>query len=93
MSITSISGKPTFLTGSIGSFTGLRLVVSEHLPCYPSDGENARRIVRHGLSDVLKWVGEEVGMAPFEPTHMLQSRDILFVSPQTYLKIKESYGE
>ena len=93
MSITYKSGKPTFLTGQIGEFTGLRVIVSESLPWEPTDCENTRRIVRHGLKDVLEWLGEEVGMAPFQPTHMIMSRDSLFVSPHAYLKIKEAYGE
>lgn len=41
------------------------------LPLVPSDGENARRIVRHGLADVLRWLGEPVGPAPFEEQHAM----------------------
>lgn len=32
-------------------------------------GEDARRIVRHGLSDVLAWLGETPGPLPGEPVH------------------------
>jgi hypothetical protein len=52
------------------------IVVSEQLPMEPTDAANARRIVRHGLADVLGWCGLDVGPAPGEPTHALLSADL-----------------
>lgn len=58
-----------------GTVFGLDVVVVNNLPLIPSDAENARRIVRHGLADVLRWLGEQVGPKPFEETHCLISKD------------------
>lgn len=48
---------------------GMRVVVSPHLPTttYPDHKEDGRRIVRHGMAEILEWLGEEVGLAPGEP--------------------------
>lgn len=50
-------------------FLGVRVVESRALPLKPSPGTDARRIVRHGLADVLAWLGENVGPKPGEETH------------------------
>lgn len=51
-------------TGLLG---GIRVVESLHVPARdPTPGEDARRIVRHGMADVLAWLGEPVGPAPGE---------------------------
>lgn len=42
--------------------------VTDLLPIHPSAGEVGRRIVRHGLADVLRWLGEDPGPPPDEPT-------------------------
>lgn len=52
--------------GNILDMVGLPLVVSPFLPIAPGVGEDARRIVRHGLAGVLRWLGEEVGPRPGE---------------------------
>lgn len=31
------------------------------------EGVRARRMVRHGLADILEWLGEEVGPGPDDP--------------------------
>lgn len=62
------------------SLFGLQVVTSDLLPIYPTDSENARRIVRHGLSDVLEWLGEPVGPRPGEPTDALLIDNSLHVS-------------
>jgi hypothetical protein len=77
----------------VDGYQGVRIYVTPALPIYPSDVENARRIVRQGLSDVLAYLGEDVGPAPFEPIHMFKSRDGIFVSPETHQSLKESYSE
>ena len=41
------------------------------LPLGLSPGEEARRIVRHGLADVLRWLKEDVGPSPDDRTHVL----------------------
>lgn len=64
--------------------TATPVVVSPQLPYPPSIGEWARRIVRHGLADVLEWLGEEVGPAPDDQTHMLWVDGRVLVSQETY---------
>jgi hypothetical protein len=66
----------------IGTFGGLEIIVSDLLPIDPSPGEIGRRIVRHGLADILEWLGEEVGPKPEDKTtalifgsHALMARD------------------
>lgn len=66
--------------------------VSDALPLIPSDGENARRMVRHGLADVLAYIGEKPGLRPYEQTHALWAAGILMVSPQHYVLLKV-FGE
>jgi hypothetical protein len=58
----------------------LRVVVSDALPIPPSPGADARRIVRHGMADVLEWLGEKVGPKPGEHTHAIVSGGNLHVS-------------
>lgn len=50
---------------------GVPVLVNDHLPPPrpPSPAEDARRIVRHGLADVLAWLGESVGPEPGAPVH------------------------
>lgn len=64
--------------------SGLHVVVSQALPYPPSIGEWARRIVRHGLADVLAWLGEEVGPAPDEQTHAFLADGQLVCSQWMY---------
>jgi hypothetical protein len=49
------------------------------LPIHPGPGEQARRLVRHGMADVLAWLGDEVGPGPEEATH----HAIVTVDPAT----------
>ena len=51
------------------SLLGMNVIESPELPLHPSDGTIAKRIVRHGLADVLEWLGEEVGPKPEDLTH------------------------
>lgn len=70
------------------------------LPIHPSAGEVARRIVRHGLADVLAWLGEKLGPRPDELTHAIASVDpgnrfdlgILFVSPEYHDRLRRQAG-
>lgn len=68
---------------------GLDMVVSSGLPMIPSDGENARRIVRHGFhaAGLLPDVDQPVGPRPFEPTRALLAGRILFVDHELALEI------
>lgn len=50
---------------------GMAVVESPVLPMLPTPGMDARRIVRHGMADVLRWLGEEVGPRAGEPTEVL----------------------
>lgn len=63
-------------------FPEIQVIVNHHLPFHPTPGEQARRIVRHGMADVLAWLGEEVGPAPHEATHVLRLPGALVVSPK-----------
>lgn len=51
------------------------VIVSNQLPLHPSPGEVGRRIVRHGLVDVLEWLGEKVGPRPEDLTHAIAGID------------------
>ena len=69
---------------------GLGIIVSPHLlPMYPSPSEDARRIVRHGMADVLAWLGEEVGPKPGEAAHALQHQGGLLVSQELFDRLRE----
>lgn len=58
------------------------IIISSILPLKPSPGEDARRIVRHGLADVLAWLGEDVGPRPGAQTHAVaMPGGLLAVSP------------
>lgn len=46
------------------TLAGLRVVVSPLATRKPTPGEWARRFVRHGMADVLDWLGEDVGPHP-----------------------------
>ena len=61
---------------------GIPVYVSPILPTQPSPGEDARRIVRHGLADVLAWLGEKVGPEPGEPTHAFLAGGVLLTSQE-----------
>lgn len=73
---------------------GLRLVVSPLLPVIPSDGENARRIVRHGMKKALPWLNIDPGPKPYEATEMMIAydpilkRQVLYVSRDIYFKLQ-----
>lgn len=61
---------------------GVPVMVSSALPTIPSFGEDIRRRVRHGLADVLTWLGEDVGPAPGEPSHAYAMGGRLVVSQE-----------
>lgn len=63
---------------------GVPVVVSPMLPIVPSPGTDARRLVRHGMADVLAWLGEDVGPKPGEVTHALVAGGSLWVSQEAY---------
>lgn len=60
--------------------TQLPVHVSQALPIPPSAGEVGRRIVRHGLADVLDWIGEPVGPPPDAEGHVVKRADVLLIS-------------
>lgn len=63
-----------------GRWDGMDIRRSPVLPMPSSDAMDARRIVRHGLADVLRWLGEDVGPRPGEPVHAVQVHSTLWVS-------------
>lgn len=66
-----------------------KVVVSDTLPTYPTHREDARRIVRHGMTDVLEWLGEDVGPKPGAPTHVIRTALSLIVSAEAYERLRE----
>ena len=66
----------------------VNLVVSPVLPIAPSLAEDTVRMVRHGLADVLEWLGEDVGPKPGQETHAIKAGVILFVSKKMYERIQ-----
>lgn len=75
-------------------FGGWPVVVSPALPLRPSPGEQGRRIVRHGMADVLAWLGEDVGPKPEALTHVMFAMDparsggaVAFVSAEMYERL------
>ena len=66
----------------------LSIYVSEFLPLAPTMADDVRRQVRHGLADVLEWLGEDVGPAPGEPTHAIQAGVALLVSPELAARLE-----
>lgn len=62
------------------SIGGIPVVASDQLPIPPTDGEVARRIVRHGLARVLEQLGEKVGPKPEAQTHAMILSGTMFVS-------------
>lgn len=50
-------------------------MVSDRLPLPVSPGEEARRIVRHGMAEILEWLGEEVGPRPDDEVHVILGVD------------------
>lgn len=61
---------------------------SSLLPMPPTDGDVARRIVRHGLADILRWLGEDVGPQPYDKVHALQIGDLLVVSRELWADLE-----
>lgn len=78
------------------SMWGIPIVVSDVLPMDPSPGEWARRFVRHGMRDIVEWLGEEVGPGPDEQTHVLMATDgatggeMLYASREAVDKMREA---
>jgi len=69
---------------------GLDVIVSPGLPGpAPSLAEDTVRQVRHGLANVLEWLGEDVGPLPGARTHMIQAGNTLFVSTELHNKLKD----
>lgn len=71
---------------------GVQVIVSPLLPTdVPSPGEDARRMVRHGMKDVLTWLGEDVGPRPGERTHALMVGDhTMLASHEVYRGLRGS---
>jgi hypothetical protein len=74
---------------------GTPVVVLTSLPIVPSDGTNARRMVRHGLADVLEWLGLDVGPEPYEEQHAFISSgwgahepSVIYVSAYMFNRLK-----
>lgn len=62
----------------------MKVIVSKYLPIEPTAGEQGRRRVRHGMADVLEWLGEIVGPEPGELVHTFRAGGDLYVSQETY---------
>lgn len=72
---------------------GINIVESTTLPLEPSPGQWARRFVRHGMADVLAWLGEHVGPRPDDRINALQLNErTLLVSPELAAAIRRQRG-
>ncbi|BCW78993.1 hypothetical protein [Arthrobacter sp. NicSoilC5] len=60
----------------------MNVFVSQLLPIPPSAEDNVIRTVRHGLADVLEWLGEDVGPKPGEQIHVIKAGSQLLVSQE-----------
>lgn len=69
----------------------LRFVISETLPLCPTLDQYVVRIVRHGMSDVLNWLGEEVGPEPDDKTHFVLAGCTMFVSASANTALMRSF--
>lgn len=69
---------------------GLEVFVTDALPIAPGHREVARRTIRHGLADVLRWLGEDVGPQPDAATDALRVGNALYVSRDLYERLVES---
>lgn len=58
------------------------MFISQLLPITPTLETDVIRSVRHGLSDVLEWLGEEVGPKPGEKIHAIVAGNQLIVSQE-----------
>ena len=74
-----------------GRWDGMEIRQSPVLPMSSTDAQDARRIVRHGLADVLAWLGPSAapgghvpGPRPGEPVHAVEVHGVLFVSADLY---------
>lgn len=71
---------------------GYRIIVDyDHLPREPDHRDDARRIVRHGMKDVLAWLGQQVGPKPGEALHAYMAPGHLFVSQAFYDHLAGAY--
>jgi hypothetical protein len=68
---------------------GLPVIVNVLLPIEPSDAENTVRSVRHGLADVLEWLGEDVGPKPGDPCHAISAPNAIYVSQECFDELKK----
>jgi hypothetical protein len=66
---------------------GARVVESPALPIPASPRDQAVRIVRTGLADILAWLGEEVGEVG-KPVHVVAARDCLLVSGEAMASLR-----
>lgn len=58
----------------------------------PSTPEKCVRIVRHGLADVLAWLGEDVGPGPDDVTDAVMLGGALVVSERAWAAMREANG-
>lgn len=74
------------------SLFGLQVVVSEHATTAPDAGEIGRRIVRHGMAEILEWLGEDVGPAIEEPVpaSFIIGDSIAFMHPSIANQIRRN---
>lgn len=85
-----MSGQPFLFSPRAGlGPVGTPIYVTPALPRYPSELEDVRRRVRHGLADVIAWCGDDVGPKPGEPIHAVAHPDAVFVSQELFDRLRE----
>lgn len=66
---------------------GTRVIESPALPMPASPRDQATRIVRTRMADVLHWVGEEVGEVG-KPVHVIAGEDCVLVSGEAMASLR-----
>lgn len=68
---------------------GTEVVISQALPVESSPKEWARRYVRHGMADILDWLGQPVGPSPDARIESVSDGVRIYVSREAYHRLKE----
>lgn len=81
---------------------GINVLVTDALPISPTDGVNARRMVRHAFANtsldgmsvsILDWLGEDTGPKPGDPTHAMLIGNTLHASRTFARRLTQEAGQ
>lgn len=74
------------------TLAGIQVVTSPYATRPPTPGEWARRYVRHGMSDILEWLGEPVGPEPDErlpAAFLIRTSGVMVVHPNIHAVMQD----